>query len=125
MRELPKIDAHHHLWDLKAVYYPWLSDHVEPKMWGPSMIGFGKYRYRYESGRTGEAMRLGFAPRKGKVVLYLFVGDGLLEEELAVFGKHTRSVACIYVNKLADIDLAVLEKMVAKSWEEMRVRYPQ
>lgn len=89
---------------------------VEPKMWGPTMIGFGAYHYKYESGREGDMMRLGFSPRKASLSLYLIGPDAEFKRLLAKLGKHKRSVACIYVNKLADVDMDVLERMVAQAW---------
>jgi hypothetical protein len=103
---------------------------VEPKMWGPTIVGYGSYRYKYDSGHGGEMCRVGFSPRKAKHSLYL-IGCGDEEEEakfasfLARLGKHSRSVACIYVNKLADIDLGVLEEMIALSWKSSFERYPK
>lgn len=100
------------------------------KMWGPSIIGYGSYHYRYASGHEGRAPRVGFSPRKAKHSLYLLGcgGEGesaRFEALLAQFGKHSRAVACIYVNKLADIDLAVLEEMVALSWKQSFVDWPE
>ncbi len=88
----------------------------KPTMWGPSIIGFGKYHYVYESGREGDMPIIGFSPRKASMSLYVLgsVRDDSLFEKL---GKHKRSVACLYVNKLDDIDLAVLEKIIAKSYK--------
>jgi hypothetical protein len=101
-----------------------------PQMWGPSIIGYGSYHYRYPSGHEGRSPRLGFSPRKARHSLYLLdCGD---EEENAAFvpllarlGKHSRSVACLYVNKLADIDLAVLEEMAALSWTRSFESWPE
>jgi len=93
-----------------------------PKMWGPSIIGFGKYRYKYESGRQGEICMTGFSPRKPSLVLYL--GPVLENKELmAKLGKHKRSKGCLYIKKLDDIDRGVLKKLVAESVKEMRKRY--
>lgn len=82
------------------------------KMWGPSIIGFGSYHYKYASGREGDAPLAGFSPRKAKISLYLAYESEKREELLARFGKHTKSKACIYVNKLADIDLDVLKELI-------------
>ena len=98
-----------------------------PRMWGPSIIGYGQYHYRYESGHEGDMCRAGFSPRKAKHSLYI-LGCGGEDEEmealLARLGKHSRGAGCLYVNKLADIDLAVLEKMVALGWKRSFERYP-
>ena len=84
-------------------------------MWGPSIIGFGRYHYRYASGHEGEMCRVGFSPRAANLALYV---GGFPEYEalLATLGKHKRSKACLYVNKLADVDLAVLEEIVRRWW---------
>ncbi|WP_300973489.1 DUF1801 domain-containing protein [Sphingomonas sp. LHG3406-1] len=88
-------------------------------MWGPSIVGFGSYHYRYDSGHEGDAPRIAFSPRKGNLVLYLAGFDGL-DDLLARLGKHKRSTGCVYVNKLADIDLPVLEEIVGRSWAAQR-----
>ena len=98
-------------------------------MWGPSIIGYGSYHYRYDSGHEGEMCRVGFSPRKAKHSLYVMsCGD---EREEAAFapllerlGKHSRGKACLYVNKLADIDLGVLEEMIALGWRQSLERFP-
>ena len=84
-------------------------------VWDGSGFGFGTYHYRYESGHTGFAAKTGFSPRKGKISLYLFMNGGKLDSFLARLGKHKASVGCVYVNKLADIDLGVLEETVRES----------
>lgn len=81
-------------------------------MWGPSMIGFGMFHYRYASGHEGEIFRIGFSPRKGKISLYLWPSLDFAEPMLARLGKHSRGKGCLYVRRLADIDMAVLEEMV-------------
>ncbi len=91
-----------------------------PKMWGPSIIGFGRYRYRYETGREGESMLTGFSPRKAKSVVYILPGYDDISDDLAKLGKHSVGQSCLYINKLADIDLTVLEKIVADSVARMR-----
>jgi len=78
------------------------------KMWGPSIIGFGKYHYKYASGHEGDAPLVGFSPRKGKISLYLLPEGPEREKLLADFGKHTSGKACIYINKLSDVDTDVL-----------------
>ncbi|MFW2348814.1 DUF1801 domain-containing protein [Qipengyuania sp.] len=99
------------------------------KMWGPSIVGYGRYHYRYESGREGDMCRQGFSPRKAKHSLYILQCGEESEEAafaplLARLGKHSRGAACLSVNKLADIDLAVLEEMIALGWKRSLVRYP-
>jgi hypothetical protein len=95
----------------------------EPKMWGPSIVGFGRYHYTYESGREGEYMLTGFSPRTSNLVLYVMPGYEDKEDVLDRLGKHRIGKSCLYVNKLADVDLDVLEEIVATGVEEMRDRY--
>ncbi|MDQ6418823.1 DUF1801 domain-containing protein [Paenibacillus sp. LHD-117] len=97
---------------------------LEAKMWGPSLIGFGSYHYKYASGHEGNAPIVGFSPRKAKISLYLDPGEPKWEERLKSLGKHTMSVACLYVNKLADIDLDVLKTMITESVAHMNEKYP-
>ena len=97
-------------------------------MWGPSIVGYGQYHYRYASGHEGDMCRAGFSPRKAKHSLYLMCGSPKEEAQfaplLARLGKHSRGKGCLYVNKLADIDLGVLEEMIALSWKNSFKRYP-
>ena len=97
----------------------------EPKMWGPSIIGFGSYHYRYESGHEGTACRLGFSPRKAQLVLYVLTETEGEAELLARLGKHKTGKCCLYVNKLADVDMSVLEALTARAWDWMNRRYPE
>ncbi len=101
---------------------------LEPKMWGPSIVGYGSYTYKYDSGREGTMCRAGFSPRKGAHTLYAMqiasqceVRGAELAEKL---GKYTTGKGCLYIKKLADIELAVLEQLVAMSWERMNAHYP-
>jgi hypothetical protein len=96
----------------------------EPKMWGPSIIGFGSYHYKYDSGREGDMPLIGFSPRKAATVLYNLTGSGDSEPLLAKLGKHTTGKSCLYIKKLADVDQKVLEALVVKSVAAMRARYP-
>jgi len=101
---------------------------LEPRMWGPSIIGYGSYDYVYDSGRSGTMCRAGFSPRKAAMTLYLIghYGDRQAEADalLANLGKHKTGKSCLYINKLADVDLSVLERLVALSWDVMNARYP-
>lgn len=102
----------------------------QARMWGPSIVGYGSYFYRYDCGHEGRAARVGFSPRKAKHSLYLHGcgGEGAnaeFEALLPRLGKVKRAVACLYVNKLADIDLAVLEELVAWSWRRSFVHWPE
>jgi hypothetical protein len=92
-------------------------------MWGPSIIGFGAYDYRYESGHGGTMCRVSFSPRSGSLVFYL-AAYRRHEELLARLGKHKTGKGCLYVNKLADIDMAVLEELVSDAWAAMAERHP-
>jgi len=95
-----------------------------PKMWGPSIVGFGAYRYRYESGHEGEMCRIGFSPRKAQLVLYILPGFDGEAELLSRLGRHKTGKACLYIGKLAYVDSGVLEKLCTRSWEAMNARYP-
>ncbi|HMO76051.1 MAG TPA: DUF1801 domain-containing protein [Sphingopyxis sp.] len=101
---------------------------LEPKMWGPSIIGYGSYDYVYDSGHSGTFCRAGFSPRKAAMTVYLMshFHDRQAEADalFAQLGKHKMSKSCLYINKLADVDLDVLEKLVALSWDIMNERYP-
>ncbi|MCR2803891.1 DUF1801 domain-containing protein [Paenibacillus soyae] len=94
------------------------------KMWGPSIIGFGSYHYKYASGHEGDAPLVGFSPRKGKTSLYFAPGDEAREALLQKLGKHTSGKACVYINKVADIDVDVLGEMIAQSIAFLRETYP-
>lgn len=101
----------------------------EPRMWGPSIVGYGQYHYRYASGHEGDMCRVGFSPRKARHSLYIMASGDEREETtfaplLARLGKHSRGKACLYVNKLADVDLGVLEEMVALGWQRSFERFP-
>ena len=94
-----------------------------PAMWGPTIVGFGRYHYRYESGREGDILVIGFSPRKPNLVLYLSPSLEHFAEHRARLGKHTTGVSCIYVKRLADIDLGVLEEMIQSGLAYMRRTY--
>ena len=94
---------------------------LEPEMWGPSIIGFGSYHYRYESGREGDMPLIGFSPRKSSLSLYIMSGFDGQEDLLSKLGKHRTGASCLYINKLADVDMGVLRDMVSQSVEHMRV----
>ena len=94
------------------------------QMWGASIVGFGRYRYRYASGRRGEFFETGFSPRKRALTLYIMPGfseyGGLLEK----LGGHSLGKSCLYIKRLADIDLAVLRELVTRSVQAIREKYP-
>ena len=90
------------------------------EMWGTSIVGFGSYHYRYASGREGDFMLTGFAPRKQALTLYIMGGHERYAAQLAKLGKHRRGSSCVYINKLADVDLDVLRQLIADSVDYMR-----
>ena len=96
-----------------------------PRMWGPSIIGFGRYHYRYESGREGDMCRIGFSPRKGQTVLYIVDGFPAHADHLTRLGKHKTGKSCLYVKRLDDIDANVLRALIGDSIAEMDRRYPK
>jgi hypothetical protein len=91
-----------------------------PKMWGPSIVGYGAYRYTYESGRTGEAPLTGFAIRGRELVVYLMAEGQAQKSLLSKLGKHRMGKACLYFRQLADLDRSALERLVAGSVAELR-----
>jgi Domain of unknown function (DU1801) len=97
----------------------------KPKMWGPSIIGFGSYHYKYESGREGDMPVIGFSPRKTANVLYGMTGSSDSKALLTKLGKHTTGKGCLYIKKLADVDQQVLGAMAVKSVAAMRARSPR
>jgi len=96
----------------------------QPAMWGPSIVGFGAYRYKYESGREGEMCRIGFSPRKPELVLYVLNGNEDQSATLARLGKHKTGKGCLYIKQLGDVDLGVLEELVRDKLERMNRAYP-
>lgn len=89
----------------------------EPKMWGPAIIGFGSYHYKYESGREGDMPQIAFSPRKQNITLYIGVGDDSDNPLLKKLGKYTTSKVCLYIKKLADVDRKVLQELIADAFE--------
>lgn len=98
---------------------------LSPKMWRPSIIGYGRYHYKYESGREGDSMMTGFSPRKQNLSVYIMPGYryDTMQEKLGRLGKHKLGKSCLYINKLADVDLAVLEEIVREGVDYMRANY--
>lgn len=94
-------------------------------MWGPSIIGFGVCHYRYESGREGDMPRIGFSPRKGELVFYLSDEFPAHAELMARLGKHRTGKSCLYVKRLSDIDMGVLEALIVGSLKASDARYPR
>ena len=97
----------------------------EAKMWGTSIIGFGSYHYRYGSGHEGDAPLVGFSPRKANISLYLAPGEPGREVLLHKLGKHKTGKACVYINKIADIDVVVLNQLIRNSVVFLRKMYPE
>src|SRR5688500_17408559 len=95
-----------------------------PKMWGPSIVGFGRYRYQYESGHKGEAARIGFSPRARELVLYL-LGDFTRQALMDQLGKYKAGKCCLYIKSLDDVDRGVLEELIADELAYMREKYPE
>ncbi|MEW9674143.1 DUF1801 domain-containing protein [Ammoniphilus sp. 3BR4] len=93
------------------------------KMWGTSIIGFGSYHYKYKSGHEGDAPLVGFSPRKAKISLYFATGDTKREDLLENFGKHTAGKGCVYINRVADIDIEVLKALIKQSIEFLQETY--
>jgi len=96
---------------------------LKGKMWGESIIGFGKYHYKYASGHEGDWFLTGFSPRKASLVLYIMPGYGEFNAIMARLGKCKTGRACLYINKLEDVDLKVLEELITKSVAWMRKKY--
>lgn len=95
-----------------------------PKMWGPSIVGYGKYTYTYETGHSGDACVVGFAVRGRELVVYLCVDTPEQADRLTKLGKHRMGKCCLYIKRLADLDVKVLEALIAASVAEVRRRYP-
>jgi len=92
----------------------------EPKMWGPSIVGFGSYHYKGASGREGDWLLTGFSPRKQNLTLYLMGGLNTHTDLLKKLGKHKTSVGCLYIKRLSDVDVNVLKKLIAESLKRMK-----
>ena len=97
----------------------------EPKMWGAAMVGFGSYHYKYASGREGDYFVSGFSPRKQALTIYIMSGFRSHASLLKKLGKHKTAKSCLYIKKLEDIDMRVLEQLITRSVKHMRDTYPQ
>ncbi|MBL7954460.1 MAG: DUF1801 domain-containing protein [Flavobacteriales bacterium] len=91
----------------------------EPKLWGPSIVGYGRYAYKYDTGREGEWMVTGFSPRKANLTLYIMMGFEKESALLKKLGKHTTGKSCLYIKRLSDVDLKVLESLITKGVKAM------
>jgi hypothetical protein len=96
---------------------------AKPTMWGASIVGYGTYKYKYESGREGEWMRTGFSPRKANLVLYIMPGFARYDALMKKLGKHKTGKSCLYITKLADVDEEVLRELIERSWTHMAAKY--
>ena len=94
-------------------------------MWGPTLVGFGRYHYRYESGREGDFFRVGFSPRKASLVVYIMPGFDAYDGLLARLGRHKTGSSCLYITRLDAIDREVLTSLIAASLAAMDARYPR
>jgi len=95
----------------------------KPKMWGPSIIGFGKHQYKYESGREGVICKVGFSPRKSSLVFYTKVDSDKYKTLMGKLGKYKIGKSCLYINKLEDIDEKILRMLIKESWDYMTKTY--
>ncbi|MBT2129732.1 DUF1801 domain-containing protein [Aliiroseovarius lamellibrachiae] len=95
-----------------------------PQLWGPSIIGYGRYHYRYETGREGDFLATGFSPRKAALSIYIMPGYQDYRDTLARLGKHKTGVSCLYINKLDDIDLDVLAKLIQTGLADLDKIWP-
>jgi hypothetical protein len=94
----------------------------KPRLWGPSIVGFGSYHYKYDSGREGDVPLIGFSPRKAALVLYSMLGHSEAKALLAKLGKHTTGKGCLYIKKLANVDRTVLETLIGNAVAHNRIR---
>ncbi len=95
-----------------------------PQMWGPSIVGYGSYHYKYYSGREGEMCATGFSPRKTNLSIYIMPGYADFSDQLARLGKHKIGKSCLYINKLADVDEAVLKELIRAGLDDLGQKYP-
>ncbi|WP_323035459.1 DUF1801 domain-containing protein [Pararhodobacter sp.] len=95
-----------------------------PRLWGPSIVGYGHYHYRYDSGHTGKSLATGFSPRAANLVVYIMPGYTDFRAILSRLGKCKRGKSCLYINKLADIDLAVLDELIRAGLADLNRKWP-
>lgn len=95
----------------------------EPKMWGSSLIGFGRYHYKYDSGREGDWFLTGFSPRKNNLSIYITAGFEKYNDIMSKLGKYSTGASCLYVKRLSDIDIDTLKALVERSVRDMKKRY--
>ena len=92
----------------------------KPIMWGPAIIGFGKYHYKYESGHEGDSCIIGFSPRKQNITLYVGAGSEVLAPYLEKLGKHKMGKGCLYIKKLSDVDRTILKDLIGTAYETLK-----
>ena len=97
---------------------------LEPAMWGPSMVGYGTYDYIYDSGHSGTSLMTGFSPRKANLVVYIVPGFNGAAQLLGRLGKYRTGKSCLYINKLGDVDVGVLEELIRAAYAAMLRKYP-
>tara|TARA_R110002124_G_scaffold178594_3_gene346402 strand:+ start:202 stop:630 length:429 start_codon:yes stop_codon:yes gene_type:complete len=95
-----------------------------PQMWGPTMVGYGSYDYVYETGHSGTSLATGFSPRKANLVLYILPGYARLGDMLTRLGKHKIGKSCLYINKLADVDMEVVAEIIRAGLDDLATRWP-
>jgi len=95
----------------------------QPKMWGGSIVGFGRYHYKYESGREGDFMKIGFSPRKQNLTLYIMPGFDRYDDLMIRLGKYKLGKSCLYIKRIGDIKLEVLQELISKSYVYMTQKY--
>ena len=122
---IDNLDDEHRRADCRAVA-PLMAEitGAEGVMWGSSIVGFGSYHYRYASGREGDFLEVGFSPRKRALTIYVMAGFAEYQDLLARLGKHSTGKSCLYVKRLADVDLDVLREMLIRSVTYIRAKYP-
>ncbi|MEL7116311.1 MAG: DUF1801 domain-containing protein [Pseudomonadota bacterium] len=96
----------------------------QPKMWGPTMVGYGSYDYTYKAGHSGSSLATGFSPRKANLSIYIMPGYADFDDMLARLGKHKHGKSCLYVNKLADVDETVLRELIAAGLRDLATHWP-
>ncbi|KPM49147.1 DUF1801 domain-containing protein [Jiulongibacter sediminis] len=96
---------------------------LPPKMWGPSIVGFGTYHYKYDSGREGDMLKIGFSPRKAALTVYIMPGFLRYEELMGSLGKYKTGKSCLYIKKLTDVNESVLKELCQESWAYMNEKY--
>lgn len=96
-----------------------------PALWGTSIVGYGTYHYTYASGREGDSLRIGFSPRKQDITIYIMPGYTDYGSILSKLGKHKKGKSCLYIKRLSDVDMKVLERLVRAGWKDMQKRYPE